>query len=195
MFDLATKEGRKASDSIMWLGFAVIAATIYWLSNCSGPLPAPAATPQIATVNPEVSHEKQHEVPLSTPKRTFKAYSEKAKAQLVLPASVLADPTEHVTSSSILSSSERRQVLSTVLDATTGETTAYVTTAPDPWLSFENRGQLSVDYGFKRGSTQPVGRVNGRYDLLQTKALHWGVSGSLYTDGDYFVGIGGSYRW
>lgn len=155
----------------------------------------PTPTPQIATVNPEVKHEEKIDVPITSPKATIKAYTSKGKAQLVLPPYVLNDSAKVVTDSSIVASTEKRQVVTQVLDSTSGETTTFITTAPDPWLSFENRGQVSVDVGYRRGNPEPVSRVNYRQDLVQTKAIHWGVSASAYTDGDYFLGVGGSYRW
>jgi hypothetical protein len=174
----------------------VVGSVIYLDVTHSNTKPVePTATPQIATVNPEVKHEEKIDVPLSTPKATVKAYTPKGKAMLQLPRSVIEDTTSAVMDSSIVSSSEKRQVVTQVLDTSTGETTTYITQAPDPWLSFENRGQVSVDVGIRRGSTEPVTRINLRQDLVQTKSVHWGVSASAYTDGDYFVGVGGSYRW
>lgn len=155
----------------------------------------PTVTPQIATVNPEVKHEEKIDVPLTTPKKTIKAYTSKGKAMLQLPRSVVEDSTSAVTDSSIVISSEKRQVVTQVIDTNTGETTTYISKAPDPWLSFENRGQISVDVGVRRGGLEPVTRINVRQDLVQTKSVHWGISASAYTDGDYFVGVGGSYRW
>jgi hypothetical protein len=176
------------------LAVTLVLGGVIYVDSHRAPV-TPTATPQIATVNPEVQHEEKVEVPVTTPKGTVKAYTSKGKAQLVLPPYVLSDSSQVVTDSSIVAPAEKRQVVTQVLDTNTGETTAYVSTAPDPWLSFENRGAVSLDYGIRRGSLEPVGRVNFRQDLVQTKSVHWGVSASAYTDGDYFVGVGGSYRW
>ncbi|OAM52911.1 hypothetical protein A7981_05600 [Methylovorus sp. MM2] len=192
-----TKEQVKAWQGL--IGIAVASLAFLVMTQCNHPLPAPTATPQIAIVNPEVKHAKTIDVPLTTPNRTIKAYSSEAKANIALPKDVLDDAAKSVTSSSILSSSESRQVVTSVLDTQTGTTTAYVSSAADPWFATETRGQFTIDYGFKRGTqglgVSPVGRANYRLDLIQTKRIHWGLSASAYTDGDAFVGVGGSYRW
>lgn len=92
-------------------------------------------------------------------------------------------------------SKEQRQIVTQTLDVTTGETEVFIASAPAPWFTTEHRGSINLDYGYKAHSPNPVGRLNIREDLVQIKDIHLGVSASAYTDGDYFVGIGGSYRW
>jgi hypothetical protein len=181
------------ADWLISIGAVLVTGAMVYVTQ---PQPVqPTVTPQIATVNPEVKHEEKIDVPVKTPKATIKAYSSKVKAGIVLPKNVLDSADSVLLESSTVAASEKRQVVSTVVDVTTGEATTYVSVAPEPWLSFENRGAVSVDYGFKRGLSEPVTRINVRQDLVQTKSVHWGVSASAYTDGDYFVGVGGSYRW
>lgn len=188
-----TKDALKAWQGLIGLTLGIL--LMFAMSRCTPPTPAPVGFPQVAQVNPEVKDEPKQDVELATPKHTVKAYGAAAKNLIALPDSVLADPLMAVTESSLISSSEKRQVLSSVLDTRTGETIHYVSRADDPWFAPENRGQLTFDYGYKANASQPVARANLRYDFLQTKAIHWGVSSSLYSDGDYFLGVGGSFRW
>lgn len=190
-----TKDQVKAWQGLIGLVVGAIIASCFMLTQCSPPAPAPAATPVLAKVNPEVKREVKVDTPLRTPSKSVKAYPASVKNKLVLPKEVLDDEAAQVLDSTELASSEKRQIVSTILDTETGATTSYVTAAPSPWLALEDRGQLSLDYGIKRGSREPVARLNLRQDVLQIKRLHLGASASAYSDGDYFVGIGGSIRW
>jgi hypothetical protein len=121
---------------------------------------------------------------------TFKP---EAKAKTRLPRAVQADPKQHVTAATQVEPSERPQLVTTVLDEDTGESTTYVVEEPRPWLGVRNRGEVVLAYGVKQEGT--VARLHARQELLQIKALGAGVVGSIDSDGDYFVGIGASYRW
>lgn len=126
-------------------------------------------------------------------------YAPSAKAELKLPLELIASPTSQVLDAIPVSASERPQTVTTVINTDTGETSTYVKQEPFPIIDVESRGSLSFDYGYKLGGITatpvPVGRVNGRYDFLQIKGIHLGVSASAYTDGEMFIGAGLNYRW
>ncbi|MDA8260211.1 MAG: hypothetical protein M0Z99_32035 [Betaproteobacteria bacterium] len=128
--------------------------------------------------------------------RTFKPT---AKANLKLPEAVVKNDSQQVTSATIVAPSERRVTVTSVIDAQTGETTAYTKPEPYPWIAVESRGEARLDYGYKltRGSVtpMPVGRLSVTHNFVQLKALHVGVSAALDTDGAAFVGVGLAYRW
>lgn len=149
----------------------------------------------IAQINPTLKKEAKVDTPLKTPATTVKTYSSGSKGLIKLPPEVIGDDNKFLTSSSVVPSTEKRQVVSTVLDVTTGETEAYVASQASPWFALENRGQVTLDYGYKRNNSSPVSRLNVRQDLVEIKGIHLGVTGSVFSDGDYFVGVGGSYRW
>lgn len=174
------------------LGLTLDLATSY-LKNQKTQPPTPEAV--IAQVNPVVKHEEKVEVPIVTPRKTVKVYPPAAKGLIKLPAEVLGDDSKYVTTTSSIPRTENGQVVTTVLDVTTGETNAYVAQKSSPWFALEHRGYAAVDYGFKRNSSNPVLRLNVREDLVQIKGIHLGLTGSLHSDGDYFVGAGGEYRW
>lgn len=146
-----------------------------------------------ATTSPILKKEAKIDTPIST--GTVKTYKPSVKATLPLPAAVTQDDGKQVTASSVVPSKETRQTVTQVIDLRTGETESYVSDSGTPWVSLENRGSVTLDYGYKRNESSPVGRLNVHQDLVQIKRLHLGVSASAYSDGDYFVGIGGSYRW
>jgi hypothetical protein len=149
----------------------------------------------IAQVSPEVKHEVKQEVTLDTPKKTLKVYKDSAKSRVKIPKESVANANIKLTDSSVIKRSERDTEVNQVVDITTGETKTYVATLPSPWFSLEHRGYASVDYGFKRDSSNPVVRLNVREDLVQIKEIHLGITGSVHSDGDYFIGAGGEYRW
>lgn len=180
---------------LVYVGCAIVIGAALSMRGCTPPHPVPAASPVLAHVNPEVKHADKVEVALETPKKTVTVYKASIKNKLLLPKDALDNPNIQVTDSSVIQAAEHPSAVTQVLDIKTGETTAYVSNAPQPWLAVEDRGQLSVDYGFKRGVFTPVARINIHEDVLQIKAVHFGVSASAYSDGDYFVGVGGTYRW
>jgi hypothetical protein len=155
-------------------------------------IPAPVV---IAKVAPQIKSTDKVEVTLETPKKTVRVYPSGSKAKVKLPPEAIENANIKLTASSVIKSSEYPVQVSQVLDITTGETETFVQEVPKPWIAFENRGAASLDYGFKRGATNPVLRLNLRENLVQLKGIHLGLSGSIHSDGDYFVGVGGEYKW
>lgn len=183
-----------------FLKWIILLASLTLLVECGTsylktPKEPPVNQAVIAQVNPEVKHEEKVEVPIVTPRKSVKVYPPATKGLIKLPPEVLGDDSKYVTTTSSIPRTENGQVVTTVLDVTTGETSAYVAQEPSPWFALEHRGYAAVDYGFKRNNPNPVLRLNVREDLVQIKGIHLGLTGSLHSDGDYFVGAGGEYRW
>ena len=179
---------------IPWVLAATLALTAVAMKSCSTPYPVPSYS-TVATINPEVTKQPKVEVTLDTPKKTIKVYPKSTQGKLKIPTEAINNANIHLTDSSVIKAQERDTEVNTVLDISTGETQTYVSPLPSPWFRLENRGSVTVDYGFKRNSSDPVGRLNIHQDLLQLKQIHLGISASAFTDGDYFIGVGGSYRW
>jgi hypothetical protein len=183
---------------IKWTVVLVVIVTLLMMGllmkSCHSPQSKPTAI-NVAKVAPAVIKEKKVEVVLETPAKSIRVYTPTAKKKLPIPQEVIEDNNKHVTSASTVLPRERRQVVTQVIDVTTGETEVFISDTKQPWVALENRGSLSMDYGYKRGNPSPVGRINLRQDFIQLKSLHLGISASGYTDGDYFVGVGGNYRW
>lgn len=172
------------------LGAAVLASAWAW-DRARQPAPGPVAVPVPATPARVLTRIERVTVPCAT----VQAYQPAAKAALRLPAAVRADPAAHVLAASEVPAGERDTRLSTVLDTATGAVETYAETLPSPWLRAEQRRELGLSYGLKSGASQPVWRVDGQVDLLQTKALHWGLAATADTDGDWFAGLRVSGRW
>mgnify|MGYP003394236139 CR=1 FL=1 len=132
-----------------------------------------------------------------------RVYAPQAKLNLAksggIPVAVAESPTTSVLASSRVPASERPTTVTTVIDSVTGVSETFVAAAALPWFALENRGAVSIDYGYKRAKRGYVpvqaARITVRQDILQFKGLHLGVTASAYSDGDYFVGAGLSYRW
>ncbi len=82
-----------------------------------------------------------------------------------------------------------------VLDTQTGASSLYIRNDPRPWFAPSMRAELALDYGYKRDRDAPVFRAGARVDLLQIKALHFGLTGSVDSDSAWFVGAGIAVRW
>lgn len=174
-----------------------MALTLALVANqCSVPVKqASNDVVKVATVNPSVIKTEKVEVALVSPKKVLKVYPQSVKKRVLLPKEALSNAHIQLTDSSVIKGTEQDTQVNQTVDITTGETQTYVSELPAPWFRVENRGAASLDYGIKRDAKTPVVRLNVRQDVLQLKAIHIGVSGSVYSDGDYFVGVGGEYRW
>jgi len=136
---------------------------------------------------------------VSTPVKSVQTYEPRAKADLKLPAAIIADADKQVTSATTIPPSERRVTVTSVVDVQTGETKTYQKPEPYPWIAVESRGEARLDLGYKidRRTLVPavVGRLTVTHSFLQLKALHAGVNVAVDTDGTAFAGVGLSYRW
>jgi len=121
-------------------------------------------------------------------------YSPIAKSKLDLPPDVQNDKDKYVLSTSKLPTDTHPQDVVTIIDKNTGNTETLVRREPYPWLAAEQSGEFRFDYGMKNGGVK-VGRFSLHEDLIQVKALHAGINGSLDTDRTYFAGVGLGYRW
>lgn len=173
------------------LGLIVVVWALWMLDKPT----APVKQAVVAVVNPQVIKEEKVNVALKSPSKSVRVHKATSKGLIKLPTSVIEDDNQWVTDSSVIPSSEKRQVVTQVIDVSTGETSAYVNELPSPWVALENRGAISLDFGYKRSSLTPVGRLNVRQDIVEIKGIHLGITGSVFTDGDYFLGLGASYKW
>lgn len=121
-------------------------------------------------------------------------YAQAAKGKLDLPQPVLADTSKYVLSADQVRPDLHPQTITTIYDEQTGQTDTLVRLDPYPWLAAEQTGEVWVGYGVKNGGAR-IGLLSLTEDLVQVKALHFGVAGSVSTDGSVFAGLGAGYRW
>ena len=149
----------------------------------------PREDPVVASVAPVVAKVETQEI---TPIKVITLKPE-AKRKLKLPKAIQADTKQHVTAATQVEPSERPVVVTSVFDEDTGSTTTYITEEPRPWIGFRDRGFASLAYGIKPGG--PVVRLTAAQEFAQVKAIGLGAIGHIDSDGEYFVGVGGTYRW
>lgn len=127
------------------------------------------------------------------------AYTAPAKRRLRLPDAVQANANQHVLGAASVAADDHPHTVTTVLDASTGQTTTYDVREPLPWMAIDTHGEAGLAYGLKNG-VQTV-RLEARQGLLDIKAVRIGVTASLDQPlagplgADYFVGLGAWYRW
>jgi len=150
----------------------------------------PAAAPQVAVPAQAIAEEK----PEIIHPKAVQAYSENAKQKTAIPQAMKEDKTVAILDSSTIPESQHSETVTTTLNTETGQVITLVAANPTPWLAGESTGEARIDFGLKNGFRR-VGRLSATEDLFQVKSLHLGISGSLDTDGEYFIGGGISYRW
>lgn len=169
---------------------AVLAHGIAWYNR-------PASIPPGVTVEAKPAAEVRNETRVDVAvKPPIKAYAPGVKGKLKLPQSVISDDAKHVIASSKTANDERPHTVTTVVDSGTGEVTTYDRTDPLPWLAVNTKSEVGVFYGLKNG--EQALRVEGRQELLQVKALHAGVVGTVDATRqgvDGFIGAGVWARW
>lgn len=122
------------------------------------------------------------------------AYAPGAKAKLRLPSSMVQNDAVVVLDSSKLPESDHTQTVTTVLDVDSGTPSTLVSVDPYPLLQFESHKAVGFSYGMTNGGNW-LGLTTFSDDLIQVKAVHFGVNGSIDTNGMVFVGVGASYVW
>lgn len=133
---------------------------------------------------------------VTVPVASVQAYPDAVKKKLNVPKPVADDVKKKVVAASKIAASDRPHTVTTLLETGTGQFETYVRSDPLPWVAFTARGGAGVYYGMKNGE-QAI-RLQVRHDLVQVKAVHAGVIGSIDQAGgktDTFVGVGAEYRW
>lgn len=172
---------------------AVIAGSLYYF----WPAPKPVGGPSVpAVVAPAV---KKAPVVKRIIKEPVKVYAGESKANLKLPASMIADDRQQVIAASQVRAELRPQTVSTVVNTETGAVESFVKQDPYPWLAVEARGEVKLAYGYKHnantGASGPVVRLQVGYDVVRIKALTVGVLATVDSDRDAFAGVALTYRW
>lgn len=121
-------------------------------------------------------------------------YAPAAKAKLRIPASMVQDDAVAVLDSSKLPESDHTQTVTTVLNTDSGQPMTLVSVDPYPMFRFESRKQVGFSYGMTNGGKW-IGLATISDDLVQIKALRFGVNASIDTTGQVFAGVGVSYSW
>lgn len=164
----------------MFLGI-LVAAAIYAYKTLRPSLPSVLATP---------AKELAKEETKTLQDKPVVVYREKVKDKLGLPESVKKDATKHVVNSTQVEASDRPTTVTAVYDDQTGVVDLFKRRDARPWIGFDRRWSLGAFYGLRDDVSTPVVRVAASYELLQIKAVRFGVLGQFDTDGRRFGGVG-----
>lgn len=167
------------------------------LANWGVP-PAPVEVSMPARPSPEVAEKKTISKPIKA--RRVKTYPSAVKSALKLPEHVIETPSLDVIASHQVAPDRHPQTVTTLLDTDTGDTQTFVKRDPLPWLAQDTHGDIGLYAGIKNG--QPTARLQARQGVLQVKALHLGLVGSVdhpmsgsIAGTDYFLGAGVWAEW
>lgn len=141
---------------------------------------------------PEVKKARKRKVTIKAPVSVYQG----GAARLKLPKEAQTKSTEVIAATQV-KASDRPQTITTTIDTETGESRTFTRLDPYPWFAIEKRGEARLSLGAKirDGRVEQVVRMGVSYDVLRVKAFTAGVTGTMDSDGDAFVGIGVAYRW
>lgn len=160
---------------------------LFWPSSST-----PPANSNQATIAPEVAQIEKEEIKPTT----LKVYKTKAKDKLPIPQDIKRDENEHVLIASKIKNDGHDHTVITVVNDKTGEATTIDHKNPLPWLAVERKRELRLEYGYKNNiSPVSVFRLTYRADFIQSKMFHAGISTSLDSDLEYFIGAGISWKF
>ena len=153
--------------------------------------PAPVdSTPAVAA--PAVVGIAKEETKLTK----IQVYKQEAKTTLPIPQEIKNDKAEHIVAATQTPDDGHKHVIVTAVNTDTGQTVTIDHKEPLPWLTVEKHNELRLDYGYKGNPTPiPVTRVSFRMELVQVKALHFGLNTSLDVGGEYFIGGGVGWKF
>lgn len=161
----------------------LVAAAIYAYKTLRPSLPSILATPAKELAKEETKTLKDKPVVV---------YREKVKAKLGLPESIKKDATKHVVNSTQVEASDRPTTVTAVYDDQTGVVDLFKRQDRLPWLAFYRRYEIGLSWlplTDKGGSA--VMSIDGRIELLQAKALRFGVTGTMSEQaGDFHWQVG-----
>jgi len=162
-------------------------AVLAWLHF--KPVPQPVGAPTIAKQAPQLAGVQTETIKPPS----VVVFKQTAKKKLFLPQPVQDDPHQHVLASSRIPANLHPQTITTTIDDTTGKPSTYVTVEPLPWLAVKYTGSARIDYGY-RGADR-IWRLSGHQDMIQVKAWAGGISASIDSDGQHFIGLGAGCNW
>ena len=167
--------------------FAAMAALIWYVAT---PKHAPTAKWQAAQVAPEVKLVPT--VTVAAPKGVV-VYAAIAKRKLNLPPAIQANKNDAVIAAVQVEPDYRPETVAVVFDKATGKSIEVIRQDKYPLFAAEQTGEAWLGVGYSRG--QRVGVVTVYEDLVQIKALHFGVAASAMSDGTTFAGVTAGIKW
>lgn len=128
--------------------------------------------------------------------KTLQALAPKAKKDVGLPVAIQKDEDTSLLVVAKVPRSENPLWASAVLHRATGIGEIYFTPQPLPWLAFNRRGEIGLSWlplTDKGGGA--VTSLDGRIELMQAKAMRFGVVGSVSEQNSEFHWQVGVRTW
>jgi len=118
-------------------------------------------------------------------------YRDKVAKDLGVPEA----PGQHVVDAVKIPGDDNPGTVTAVYDDRTGKVSQFVRMDPLPWLARANLVEVGAAYGVKTGHDGFVLRIDGQWDLLQVKALRFGLYGQADSDGTGMIGVRAHFRF
>lgn len=128
----------------------------------------------------------------------IKVHKHKKKKKVYLPKKIQEDESLHLTAAARVAPDDHTHTVSALFDSNLKTIKLFDAREPLPWLAFGGEKFVSAYYGLKdqdQGDPETVGRFGFGMDLVRIKALKFGGSIQVDTDGDYFLAVGGRVTW
>jgi len=146
------------------------------------------------TTRPEIAEELHGADKTTITPPNVPVYRPPMKRELGLPSDIVADKNKHVAGAVKIPGDTHPHTVTAVIDAKTGNIEMFDRRDPLPGLAAEQTGYVRLSYGARTGAGV-VSRFSVSENLLSVKALHFGVDGSLDSDGQGYVGAHVEYHW
>jgi hypothetical protein len=119
--------------------------------------------------------------------------------RLKLPEAIASDDLKQVIATAQLPETETTGLtdIVAVLDTDKGTTELLTKQQPLSFFGFENKKAIGVRYGISAGTTSlsREADIYGRWDVLRTGAVRWGLYGEVNSRGDGKAMISAEYRF
>ncbi|GBL46261.1 hypothetical protein SFMTTN_2074 [Sulfuriferula multivorans] len=188
---------------ILWLllaaaaGVAILLGWMLFMRSVLPPAPVNVSVPAVAAG--EIRAIPKTAVAIRAPVKVYRGGAP-LKRRLNLPQPVADNAAQQVIAASQVRADDHPQTITTLINTETGDSETYVRRDPLPWLAWDARGEAAMYVGIQRGG--PALRLEARQGMVQIKALHVGVIGSVDQplggaprDTDYFIGAGVWAKW
>lgn len=167
-------------EAALAIAFALAVALWYYML----PDNKPVGTWQQATTAPAVAAIPKERIVT----KYIYVYPKAAKAAGDLPPEIKNDDNKSLIDAVKLTcNDDHPKTVASILDTVTGQTQIITRDEPLPWLAAESRGALGIQYGL--GNNGLKGRLAGRWEAVEVKALHLGLAGTVDTDRAAFGGV------
>ncbi len=122
-----------------------------------------------------------------------------ASQKLKLPQAIAGDEQKQIIATALIPATDTtgKTDIVAVLDTDKGTTELLTQQQPLTFWGFENKKAIGLRYGISAdtASFNREADIYGRWDVLRTGSVHWGLYGEVNSRGDGKAMISAEYRW